>query len=112
MSCSGCQSYRDGQGSKACLVCPDQPEPKILIKPGPRIINMRSEIIEEMAEMIPKTVKEILVTLDPLDSTMLLQSIILNMTHKEIADYHLFNATKTVQRKLSNALDILKSMST
>lgn len=70
---------------------------------------MRSEIIEDMAEMVPKTTKDILLTLDPLDSTMLLQSIILNMTHKEIADYHLFNATKTVQRKINKSFDIIRS---
>lgn len=108
MSCNGCPSYNKGRGSRACLKCPDQPEPKIIIKPGPRITNMRSETIEDIAEMLPKTTRDILITLDPLDSTILLQSIILNMTHKEIAEYHTFNATKTVQRKIKKAIDIIK----
>ncbi len=108
MSCNGCPSYNKGRGSRACLKCPDQPEPKIVIKPGPRITNMRSETIEDIAEMLQKTTKDILITLDPLDSTMLIQSIILNMTHKEIAEFHQYKSAKTVQRKINLALDTIK----
>ena len=109
VSCNGCPSYNKGRGTKACLKCPDQPDPKIpQPKPGPRIINMQAETIEDIAEMIPKSTRDILKTLDPKDSTMLLQSIILGMTHQEIAEYHLYRASKTVQRKINISLDIIR----
>ena len=108
MNCANCPSYRRGNGSQACYTCPDQLNIKPTSKPGPRIINMRAEDIEEIAEIIPKPMKDILSTLDPLQSTMLLQSVILGMTHQEIAEYHLFSATKTVQRKINIALELIK----
>lgn len=108
MNCTGCPSYNRGKGSQACYTCPDQLNIKPASKPGPRIINMRAEEIEDIAELISKPMKDILSTLDPKHSTMLLQSIILGMTHKEIAEYHLFSATKTVQRKINTALELIK----
>ena len=109
MNCTGCPSYNRGKGSQACYKCPDQINIKPASKPGPRIINMQSELIEDIAEIIPKDLRDILVTLDPKESTMLLQSIILKMTHQEIAEYHLYNATKTVQRKINNSLALIRS---
>ena len=108
MNCANCPSYRRGKGSQACYTCPDQLNIKPASKPGPRIINMRAEDIEEIAEIIPKPMKDILATLDPKHSTMLLQSVILGMTHQEIAEYHLFSATKTVQRKINTALELIR----
>ena len=108
MNCAKCPSYRRGKGSQACYKCPDQLNIKPASKPGPRIINMRAEDIEEIAEIIPKPMKDILSTLDPKQSTMLLQSVILGMTHQEIAEYHLFSATKTVQRKINTALELIR----
>jgi len=108
MNCTGCPSYNRGKGSQACYACPDQLNIKPASKPGPRIINMRSEEIEDIAELLSKPIQDILPTLDPKQSTMLLQSIILKMTHQEIAEYHLFSATKTVQRKINIALDLIK----
>lgn len=108
MNCTGCSSYRRGRGSQACYKCPDQLNIKPSGRPGPRIINMRAEDIEEIVEVIPPSIKDILLTLDPKHSTMLLQSIVLEMTHQEIAEYHLFSATKTVQRKINTALELIR----
>lgn len=108
MNCAKCPSYRQGKGSQACFKCQDQINVRADSKPGPRIINMQSEIIEDIAEMIPKKVREILITLDPMDSTMLLQVVILKMNHQEIAEFHQFKARRTVLRKIKKTVAMLR----
>ena len=108
MNCAECPSYKKGKGSKACLVCPDQRDVLPRYKPNPSTFYLQADIVEELAALVPKNAKDILLTLDPLESTMLLQSIILNMTHEEIAEYHLYNATKTLQRKITKAMSLIR----
>jgi hypothetical protein len=71
---------------------------------------MRADILEEISEYVPPTIKEALMTIDVTDATMLLQAQVLNMTHQEIAQYHLYKASKTVQRKINLSLDIIKKI--
>ena len=111
MNCKSCPSYNNGKGSKtACSLCDKFKDVLPKIKPGPPLSSIKQEILEDIGDSIPITTRDLLKVLDETQATMLLQSTILNMTHKEIAAYHLYDAAKTVQRNINKALQSIREL--
>ena len=109
MNCNTCSSYRNGRGSKACTTCDKFKDILPPSKPGPQIVNMRAEIIEDMSGIIPKEIIDTIRPQDLTQATMLLQSVILKATHEEIAEYHQVSK-KTVQRRINDAIETTKEL--
>lgn len=109
--CSTCQSYNKGKGTRACLMCVEFKDILPQGKPNPDIIRLPKELLENLNNPSKplSNIFDLIAHLAPVPATMLLQSMLLQMTHREIAAYHqmLYSHT-TCRRKISEAIEAIR----
>ena len=106
-NCVNCESYNKGKGTKACFACENI---KSSLPPKTRFVPVyKVEDVTELQEYYSQDLTAALQQLDPAQSTMILQSHFLKMSHREIGEYHKLDAS-TCNRRIKKGLSIIKGI--
>ncbi len=111
-SCKSCPSHRNGRGiERDCVGCGEYNK----LPPFKRsnYLSLPSEIIENLLESVPTPFLEYISMLDKEEATMLCQSLIVGMSHKEVIAYHKTErdySQSKVQRIIARAVGNLRKL--
>lgn len=111
-ACTSCQSYNKGKGTKACLRC-EEFKDLLPAKANPDIIRLPRELLENLNNPSNDlaNIFELIAHLEPIHATMFLQSTLLNMSCREIAEYHQAIYSKnSCARKINQAIELISIM--